>query len=448
MSTSPLHVIVISAEHVSNLPQIPIVARCPLPVDQLPDLRVLEPLSADSDFWTAAWQENLLSALEHQAIDNHVGYVVPGHPMLGDSTVQALLDFDSQGVIDLELYDEPLPVVLTELLSLAAGPPAFIDGLSLIEGFRSSPFDSGTAPFNTSQSTIITSISPARSGEFIADYASRWFRRSTEIRLIPMTGDLEQIVLTLDQVREESSIYPHYLIIPPVAEDEYQRTSNDLQRIVARLRAPGGCPWDREQTNQSLSKGLIEESYELLDAIERDDQRAIREEMGDFLLQAFMHSQITTEQDLMTLEDVVQTLIDKLVRRHPHVFATETADTPDTVIQTWDDIKRAERAANGTADSVAPLGDIPSSLPALLRLQTVLKRAKRTNLDEAQLQDATDVATASLGTERERKLIDMLVGSAAGARENGIDLEQLLRVWTRRYEQSITDALCEQKPAD
>jgi tetrapyrrole methylase family protein / MazG family protein len=448
VSDSALNVIVISAEHVSNLPGVPIVSRCSLHDDHFPSQRVLEPLSPDSDFWTADWRTNLLAILEEHSIDNMVGYVVPGHPMLGDATVEALIEFDARDDINLELYDEPLPVVLTELLTLSSGPPVFIDGLTLIERSCSSPFDSGTAPFNSSQSTIISSVSPARTGEFITEYCSRFYRNSTEVRLIPMTGELEQIVLTLDQVSNEASIHPHYLVVAPSFGDEYQRTSHDLQRIVARLRAPGGCTWDREQTNQSLAKGLIEESYELLDALERGNRRAIREEMGDFLLQAYMHTQITAEHDEMTFEDVVQTLIDKLVRRHPHVFATATADTSDAVVQSWDDIKRAERAKAGRDDSVTPLGDIPASLPALLRLQTVLKRAKRTSLDNEQLRDASESTSASLEDEHDRELIDRLVETASEAQENGVDLEHLLRSWTRRYEHAIIGAFAEREPAD
>ncbi|TVR69026.1 MAG: MazG family protein [Sphaerobacteraceae bacterium] len=448
MSAVPLRVTVISAEHISDLPDIPFVARSPVPGEPAGQQCVLEPLSTDSDFWTTDWVANLISILESRSIDNHVGYVVPGHPMLGDRTIQALVDLDARGEINLELFDEPLPVVLTELLSASAGPPAFIDGLTLIERARTAPFDGGQSPFNTSQTSIITSIPPARAGEFLADYATRWYRRTTEVRLIPMTGELEQVVLPLDQVREESSLYPHYLIIPPVEADEYQRSSDDLQRIVARLRAPGGCPWDIEQTNQSLSKNLIEESYELLDAIERGNRKAIQEEMGDFLLQAFMHTQITRETWNMTLEDVNQSLIDKLIRRHPHVFANQNADSPDAVVQSWDEIKRNERAAKGNVETSSPLGDIPLSLPALSRLQSVLKRSRRANLDSSRLDQAVVSTTNGVDDQREQELLEQLISVARDAQEAGIDLENVVRSWTHRYEQQITSALSTSETAD
>jgi tetrapyrrole methylase family protein / MazG family protein len=448
VSARRLCVTVIAAEHADNLPDIPVVYRYGRPHASNNRSRTLETLSSDSDFWTVDWQHNLLDVLEQTSDDNQVGYVVPGHPMLGDATVQSLLSADSNGQIEIELYDEPLPVVLTELLSSLNGPPAFIDALTLLDRARKEPFESVSVPFSTSQSVVISSVCPSRSATQFADILGQWYRNSTEIRMIPMTGELEQHVLSLDQLREESSSHPYYLVLPPAEYDTFQRTSDDLKRLVARLRAPGGCPWDREQTNQSLGKNLIEESYELLDAIEREDHRAIREELGDFLLQAFMHAQILHESRNVSLEDVIGTLINKLVRRHPHVFATASAADASAVVQTWDEIKREEKKARGRSAESSALGDIPASLPALLRLQSVLKRAGRSGLGDNQIQTAVETAISACEDSDERDLIMGLIEHANTAREAGVDLEHSLRAWTRRYEESINQALSASETAD
>lgn len=153
--------------------------------------------------------------------------------------------------------------------------------------------------------------------------------------------------------------------------------------IMARLRAPGGCPWDRKQTHESLKPYLIEETYEALDTIDRRDFPKLKEELGDVLLQVLFHSQIGTEEGTFTMDEVLEQLSDKLVRRHPHVFGKTANGTPglnsDQVVHRWEDIKRAERKKAGKPDSV--LQDIPQALPALLRAYQTQVRAARVGFD-------------------------------------------------------------------
>jgi len=162
--------------------------------------------------------------------------------------------------------------------------------------------------------------------------------------------------------------------------------SNQFERVVAimaQLRAPGGCPWDRKQTHESLKPYLMEETYEALDAIDRGDLAKLKEELGDVLLQVLFHSQIGTEQATFTINDVLQQLGDKLVRRHPHVFGETVSQVPplnsDQVLHRWEDIKRAERKQAGKPESA--LEDIPLALPALLRAYQTQVRAARAGFD-------------------------------------------------------------------
>ena len=153
--------------------------------------------------------------------------------------------------------------------------------------------------------------------------------------------------------------------------------------LMAALRAPNGCPWDRNQTHDSLKPYLLEETYEVLETIDQQDDRKLAEELGDVLLQVLFHSQIAAEAGTFTVDDVLAQLADKLVRRHPHVFPNGSEDpvptNADQVLARWEDIKRAERQADGRAESV--LDGVPQTLPALLRAYQIQARASRVGFD-------------------------------------------------------------------
>ncbi len=156
-----------------------------------------------------------------------------------------------------------------------------------------------------------------------------------------------------------------------------------LTELMAALRAPNGCPWDRKQTHESLKPYLLEETYEVLDAIDHHDRAKLPEELGDVLLQVLFHSQIASEAGSFTVEDVMNHLADKLIRRHPHVFPNGSNDpTPanaEQVVARWEDIKKAERQAAGRSESV--LDGVPNVLPALLRAYQIQARASRVGFD-------------------------------------------------------------------
>ena len=156
---------------------------------------------------------------------------------------------------------------------------------------------------------------------------------------------------------------------------------DDLVNLMAKLRAPDGCPWDRKQTHESLKPYLLEETYEVLDTIDKQDEAKLREELGDILLQVLFHAQIATERSTFTIEDVMQLLADKLVRRHPHVFGEKSdgALTPDQVYSNWEQIKKSERQQTGRSESA--LDGVPKTLPALLRAFQVQARASRVGFD-------------------------------------------------------------------
>lgn len=150
-----------------------------------------------------------------------------------------------------------------------------------------------------------------------------------------------------------------------------------LRAIMHRLRAPGGCPWDAEQTHESLVPHLIEEAYETVDTIQRGDHEHLKEELGDLLLQVIFHSELAEEAGRFTLDDVARGISEKLVRRHPHVFSTSAAATPDAVLRQWDEIKRTEKG-----DGEKPfLHGVGKGLPALLRANKLQKKAAKVGFD-------------------------------------------------------------------
>jgi len=147
-----------------------------------------------------------------------------------------------------------------------------------------------------------------------------------------------------------------------------------LVEILSRLRAPDGCPWDRDQTHETLLKHLLEESAEVVEAVRAGDSRHLAEELGDVLLQVVFHAQIGTEAGTFTIDDVVRAISEKMIRRHPHVFGTAVAETPEAVHAQWEVIKAQEKAAAGKAKALSVLDKVNKGLPALMRAQALQKK--------------------------------------------------------------------------
>ncbi len=218
-----------------------------------------------------------------------------------------------------------------------------------------------------------------------------------------------------------------------------------LCEIVARLRAPGGCPWDREQTHESLVPDLLEEAYEVADAIRQKDDANLREELGDLLLQVAMHSQIASEEGRFTIEEVSREVADKLVRRHPHVFLVAGGGDPgirDTtaVLKQWDAIKRSEKKST----KEGYLRGLTRALPALMRAQKAQTRAARVGFDWSHLREVVAKVEEELGEVKEAialgredavagEIGDLFFAVVNLARKNGLDAETLLAAATEKF---------------
>ncbi len=205
-----------------------------------------------------------------------------------------------------------------------------------------------------------------------------------------------------------------------------------LQEVVARLRAPDGCPWDRELTWDKLRAFLLEESYELLAALDAADPAKVAEEQGDLFLQLALQTQIAVEEGKYRSADVMAGIIAKLIRRHPHVFGDAQVSGTDEVLANWEAIKRAERAANG--DVPSPLSGIPAGLPALAQAEAYLDRISRLTAIPAPELPCRELQGAPPDGEVSPELVGQaLFGLVAWARARGIDAESALRATNAGY---------------
>ncbi len=207
---------------------------------------------------------------------------------------------------------------------------------------------------------------------------------------------------------------------------------DELIAVLERLRAPGGCAWDREQTHESLVQYLIEETYELVDAIEAGDSAELMEELGDVLYQVVFHSDIAAEAGRFTLEDVAAHMTAKMIGRHPHVFGDAVAETADDVMAVWDDLKRTEKPHRTSA-----LDGIPQSMPALALADKLLGRAHKVGLLDATQPGPVNVGAVKVTDEDE--LGELLLAIVASAKANGLDSERALRSALRQLQDEIRE---------
>jgi len=231
-----------------------------------------------------------------------------------------------------------------------------------------------------------------------------------------------------------------HVLVGPVPSSEQGERVLDLVRVMARLRGPGGCAWDLEQDHRTLASHLLEETYEVLDAIEAGDRDQLREELGDVLLQVIFHAQMAADDGAWDVDDVAEGIVRKLIRRHPHVFADVVVADASEVLVNWERIKAEEKGLKGVED------DIPSALPALARASKVQRRAAgwgfewrtREGAMAALREEVDELERAQDPANIEEEIGDVLFATVALARRLGVDAEGALRRTTsgfaRRYE--------------
>jgi XTP/dITP diphosphohydrolase len=288
-----------------------------------------------------------------------------------------------------------------EVTEVGDGPPAEPTRFQLLEQVGHSHGDSSPA----AEALAAAALEASGAGDVAIIEPDERFRRVLMRRVLDAGGELEFVTGTMPR---------GYTLL-------------EVVRTMTILHGPGGCPWDREQTHASLAKTLLDETYELLDAIEHGGPKELSEELGDLLLQVVFHAQMAHEAGTFDIDDVAVGLDEKLKRRHPHVFADVAVEDADEVIRNWDEIKRQEKGGDSGA-----FEGVPRALPALAYAEKLLRRAKSHGYEVPPGTARDEVDETAIG----EALLDLV----AWARTRGVDAETALRRAADRFRATIDEA--------
>ncbi|MDI6618897.1 MAG: nucleoside triphosphate pyrophosphohydrolase [Clostridiales bacterium] len=322
--------------------------------------------------------EEISKQIIDMAREHDVTYAVPGNPLVAEDTVQMILSLAKQSNIDVDIV-QSVSFIDAVIKALPIDP---IDGLTVMDGLQIANIHVDTSVHN-----IITQVYNRKVASDVKLKLMDYYKDEQEVTMIHAAGvkDMERIekmplynIDRVDWVDHLTSIY-----IPPAAKRRYNM--EDLTEIMGRLRGNGGCPWDRKQTHESLKRYLIEESYEVLEAIDQKDEEKLCEELGDVLLQVVFHAQIAKEEGKFDLYDVTDKITDKMIKRHAHIFGNDVCLTAEDVIENWDKIKRKEQNHKTVTDV---LKHVPKILPALMRSYKVQEKAAGVGFDFNNMEDA------------------------------------------------------------
>lgn len=384
----------------------------------------------------------LMEVASAAAQDTEIVYAVPGHPMVAESAVSLLRERCPDAGIELQIL----------------GGESFLDeafvrlGFDPIEGFQL--LDASGIRSSQLQPELHTLI-----GQVYDSFTAS----ETKLCLMELYPPEYEVVVghALGVEGEESIVrIPLYeldrldgygnlsLVYVPAnrAETARRRTFARLHEIVDTLRSPEGCPWDREQTHESLRKNLIEETYEVLETIDEDDPDHMKEELGDLLLQIMLHSQMEEEQGTFNVYDVIEGLNDKLIFRHPHVFGDKNATDAEEALKNWEGMKAEEKRLKGLQpETESALSGVPRDLPALMKAYKLQKKASKVGFDWdnagdvlAKIREEVDeleeaIASRAPAEEQMLELGDLLFAATNAARFIGADPEEALTRTNRKF---------------
>jgi tetrapyrrole methylase family protein / MazG family protein len=308
-----------------------------------------------------------------------VVFAVPGHPRIGERSVPLVEAGARELGIPIDVQDA-VSFLDCAIGALRVDPLArglqIADAEEFAEITATDPFAAGRLGVEPTRPLLIAQIYNREVASAVKIALSRVYPEDyvvTLIRAAGIPGDQSARQLPLHGLDRQDVDHLTSLWVPPMAPMEAVRSPESLTRLVARLRAPGGCPWDREQTPQSLRNSVLEEAYEVVDTLDADDYAGLSEELGDLLLLITMQAQIAEETGAFRIEDVFDGINRKLIRRHPHVFGTASATTPDAVIATWEGVKERERAEKGNSTAKSNLIDrLPRAMPATRKVIEML----------------------------------------------------------------------------
>jgi tetrapyrrole methylase family protein/MazG family protein len=410
--------------------QHPVVAYFPK------DLRIhtYDHLYENGESFKQVYDKIVNSVLELGRDSGEIVYAVPGHPFVAEATSPE---------ISRRARKEDIPVRVIEGLSFIEAIFAALEvdplpQIEILDGLEIAM--AHFPPFPPSAPAVIAQIHSPMIAAEVKLTLNALYPDEHEVKLVHGAGSPEVKVESIHLFEIDRS--PHIgllttLFVPPLGE----RTSfESFQEVVAHLRAPDGCPWDREQTHQTLRPHLLEETYELLSALDSDDSDAMKEEFGDLLLQIVLHAQIASEFGEFNMSDIISGINSKIVYRHPHVFKDLELEDVEGVLLNWERMKAAERQAKGEHE-IGLLDGVSLSLPALAQAEAFQKRAARVGFDWTDLrgvfnkvlEEFNEFQHANTTDQRFSELGDLLFAVVNLARWFEIDAESALREANLRF---------------
>ncbi|WP_418219427.1 nucleoside triphosphate pyrophosphohydrolase [Clostridium formicaceticum] len=382
--------------------------------------------------------QHIVDDLVNKAKREDILYAVPGHPYVAENTVQMLIEACRKEKEIEKIVYPAMSFIDAMFMALEVDP---VNGFKLLDGLQLEKQEPDTAIAN-----IITQVYDPLIASEVKLRLMNYYEDEQEIFVvknagIPQLQRIEKIPLymldRLDWIDYLTSLY-----IPGIdTEQKKYYNVNNLVEIMEILRSKEGCPWDIKQTHDSLKPYLIEESYEVLEAIDKKDDILLEEELGDLLLQVIFHSQIAKERNVFTMEDVVQGICEKLIFRHPHVFRGVKADTSKEALQTWEQQKQQEKQIKSIADSMTM---IPKELPALLKAVKVQKKAANVGFDwdelkdvvskvKEELQEVLEAEKAKDAAKLSEEIGDLIFAAVNLSRFLKVDPEDALNATCRKF---------------
>jgi tetrapyrrole methylase family protein/MazG family protein len=379
--------------------------------------------------------DNIMTLTREAAANNRdVAYAVPGHPLVGESTVTMLIAAAEERGLAVRVISG---LSFVEPVLEAIGKDG-LDGLQLFDAIDIARYN--YPPLNTDVPLLLGQVYDRLLANELKLSLMAMYPDEHEIVLIHAAGtesqSTERVPLYMVD-RQESLTHLSSMYVPPLAQGS---TLTTLAETVAYLRGPDGCPWDQEQTPHSMRSGFIEEFAEAMDALDGFDIPGLQEELGDLLYHIVMQAQMAAESGEFTLTDVVSGIEAKLKRRHPHVWSDWTVENSEEVVRNWEELKAAEKPASSAPQAL--LDNIPQSLPSLARSQMIQERVAAIGFEWPSLngvmskldEELSELKMAASHHEQQAELGDVLFVIVNWARKLTVDAELALRDANRRFD--------------
>jgi tetrapyrrole methylase family protein/MazG family protein len=404
----------------------------------IPELPIKAFVSFDQLYESTADFTQIYAAIVEQVIAaaraGDVVYAVPGDPLVAEESVTRLIaaaknDSIAYTMINGISFIEPI----LSLLEIDA-----LDGLQLFDAAAVAM--AHHPPINPDYPALLAQVFSRQMASDLKLTLMNQYPDEFEVALVHAAGTPDALVERIPLYEIDRSAHIGNLTALYVPALGGMSSFEQFQEIIAHLRAPEGCPWDREQTHLSLRRYLLEETYEVLEALDNEDADALAGELGDLLLQIVQHTQIAIDDGEFHMSDVLRAINAKMVRRHPHVFGTTAVDGSEGVVANWEAIKRQERAERGEADLVSRLDGVNKALPALMRAFELQKAAAKVGFDWtdtadviAKVREEIDELIAAPPDEVEREMGDLLFVVVNWARHLKVEPETALRAACAKF---------------